>query len=83
MTGHQYRPDESVLSSFGHYCPGKYTIPLSSILGHRAEDPVRIVQNVKFINVLSILWILGTVAEDDDWRLGGVKPDSKWVGARG
>jgi len=41
---------------------------------------VRIAQSVEFINVLDIFWIRGTAPEDDDWRLGGVKPDSSVKG---
>ncbi len=37
-----------------------------TVLGHRAEDPVSMVQDVEFVHCLRILWILGTAPEDDE-----------------
>ena len=38
------------------------------ILGHRAEDPASMLQDIELISCLIILWILGTAPEDDDPR---------------
>jgi len=50
--------------------------PSFVILGHRPEDPGNIQKINKFNTLRDTHWILGTAPEDDDWRLGGVKPDS-------